>query len=178
VGKALLLTGRPGVGKTTVIRAVAAELDPRVGGFYTEEIREGRRRIGFRLIAIGTDQTQEGLLATVGSPSRHRVGAYGVHLNDLERVGVRAVRRAVEDPGIAVVVIDEIGKMELLSSEFREAVLTALSSPKPVLATIMSGRQPWVEAIKARPDATMIEVTSLNRRELPDRILDWLRMAA
>lgn len=174
MGKVFLLTGRPGAGKTTVIQAVAAKLGKRAAGFYTAEIREGGRRVGFRLVTVGLEPAQEGLLARIGLPSRHRVGRYGVHLADLERFGVGALVRAVEDPDVALVVIDEIGKMELLSITFREAVQKALSSPKAVLATIMATRHPWVEAIKLRPGVFLTEVTPQNRDALPDRVFDWL----
>ncbi len=177
MGKALLLTGRPGIGKTTVIQAVADRLGRQAGGFYTVEIREAGKRTGFRLTGIGSGKAEEGLLARVGLSSRYRVGRYGVKLDDLERVGVEAILRAVEEPEIALVVIDEIGKMELFSHAFRDAVQAALASPKPVLATIMAGRQPWIEALKLRPDVIVTEVTPQNREALPDQIVRWLRAA-
>jgi nucleoside-triphosphatase len=172
VAQALLLTGPPGVGKTTVVRKVVARLGARAGGFYTEEIRERGRRTGFRLVALDGSL---GMLAGVNIHSPHRVGRYGVHLQDLERVGVRALQRAVEQPHVAVVVVDEIGKMELFSAAFREAVEDALSSPKPVLATVMAASQPWVNALKSRSGVTLIEVTAVNRQFLPERILCWLQ---
>ena len=174
MGPALFLTGRPGVGKTTVIRAVAARLGSRVGGFYTEEIREGGRRTGFRLIALPPGSFGTGTLASVNISSPCRVGKYGVDLIDLDRVGVAALLEAVEHPQVDVVVIDEIGKMELYSSAFRQAVLGALASPKPVLATVMAGPQPWVDAIKARPDVGLVEVTLSNRQAMPERVVGWL----
>jgi nucleoside-triphosphatase len=171
MGRAFLLTGQPGVGKTTIIQTVVARLGASAGGFYTEEMREQGRRTGFRLVALdgGT-----GTLASVNVSSPYRVGKYGVHLHDLERVGVNALWRAIEQPDVSVVVVDEIGKMELFSSSFREAVLVALDSPKAVLATIMARSQPWVDALKARPDATLVEVTRANRQALPGEILCWL----
>jgi len=144
------------------------------GGFYTKEIRERGQRTGFRLIAL---DGPVGTLASVNIRSSYRVGRYRVHLQDLEQVGVEALRRAVEQPRVAVVVVDEIGKMELFSSAFRQVVWEALASPKPVLATVMARSQPWVDVVKARPDATLIEVTVANRWALPDRILRWLREA-
>jgi nucleoside-triphosphatase len=171
MGQALLLTGRPGVGKTTVIRAVVARLGACAGGFYTEEIRERGRRTGFRLIAL---DGPSGILAGVDIRSPYRVGKYRVCLEDLERVGVAALRRAVEQADLSVVVVDEIGKMELFSPEFREAVLAALESPKPVLAAVMARPQPWVDALKARADVSVVEVTLDNRQAMPGRIFDWL----
>ena len=169
MGRAILLTGRPGVGKTTVIRELLDRLPGHAGGFYTEEIREGRGRVGFRIVTL--DQ-QRAILAHVRIRGHPRVGKYGLDLTALERVGVKALRQAVADADYAVV--DEIGKMELLSTEFRAAVHEALDSSKPVIATIMSGPHPAADAIRAHPLATLIEVTRDNRDHLMPRILELL----
>jgi len=180
MGRAFLLTGRPGVGKTTVIQAVVDRLGTAAGGFYTQEIRERGQRTGFRLVAL---DGASGILASVNISGPCRVGKYGVDLHDLEQVGVRALRRAAERPEVTTVVIDEIGKMELCSQAFCEAVLAVLDSPKTVLATVMdratvvAGPHPWVDAIKARPRVTLVEVTLANRQALPERILHWLQQA-
>ncbi len=159
------------MGKTTVIRTVVARFRGRAGGFYTEEIREGGRRTGFCLVALDGPR---GILASVNISGPVRVGKYGVHVHDLEQVGVQALWQAVEQPDLSVVVIDEIGKMELVSSAFREAVLAALDGPKVVLATVMARSHPWVDRLKARDEVTLVEVTPANRQALPERILDWL----
>jgi nucleoside-triphosphatase len=171
VGQALLLTGRPGVGKTTAIRRVAARLGELAGGFYTEEVRVQGRRTGFRLVAL---DGAEGTLASVNSSGPYRVGKYMVHREDLERVGVAALQRALAQPRVRVAVIDEIGKMELFSPGFCRAVLDALAGPKAVLGTVMAGSQPWVDALKARPDVMLVELTRDNRQEMPAQILTWL----
>ena len=171
MGHALFLTGRPGVGKTTVIRTVVARFPGHAGGFYTEEIREGGRRTGFCLVTL---DGPKGILASVNISGPVRVGKYGVHLHDLEQVGVQALWRAVQQPAVAVVVIDEIGKMELVSPAFREAVLAALDGPKVVLATVMARSHPWVDKLKGRDDVALVEVTLANRQALPEHILGWL----
>jgi nucleoside-triphosphatase len=176
MGPALLLTGRPGVGKTTVIRAVIDRSDMHAGGFLTEEIRKGGQRVGFRLVALDRN-TETATLADVKSASPHRVGKYGVNLDELERVGVAALRRAVERPGVGLIVIDEIGKMELLSGPFRAAVEASLESAKPVLASVMLGRQPWVDALKTRPEVRLVQTTTANRRDMPEQVLRWLSQA-
>ena len=115
-----------------------------------------------------------GTLASVNISGPYRVGKYGVHLQDLEQVGVKALWQAVEQPDLSVVVIDEIGKMELVSPAFREAVLAALDGPKVVLATVMARSHPWVDRLKGRDDVMLVEVTLANREALPKRILGWL----
>ena len=175
MGQALFLTGRPGVGKTTAIRLVVARLGARAGGFYTEEIREAGRRTGFRLVTL---DGATGTLAGLNVPGPYRVGRYGVHLSNLEDLGVKALRRAIRQPTVPVVVIDEIGKMELFSAAFREAVLAGLDSPKLLIGTITMARSPWVEAIKARPNVTVMEVTPANRSAIPDLLLAWVERNA
>lgn len=165
----LLLTGRPGIGKTTVICRVAEALGERAGGFYTQEVRERGRRVGFRIITL---DGQVGWLARVGLSSRYRVGRYGVDLVGLEHVGVTALEQALEERD--VILVDEIGRMELYSPPFCRVVSAALDSAKPLVGTIMAKPHPWADAVKARPDVLVWEVTEANREALPKRVLAWL----
>ena len=172
MGQALLLTGRPGIGKTTAIRTVVSHLGVRAGGFYTEEIREAGRRTGFQLVTL---DGPAGILAGLNVSSPCRVGRYGVHLSNLDQVGVGALWRAIRQPEVSVIVIDEIGKMELFSTAFREAVLAGLGSPKAVIGTITKARSSWVDALKGRPEVTLLEMTLENRSACPGLILAWLQ---
>ncbi|MGD2178383.1 MAG: nucleoside-triphosphatase, partial [Anaerolineae bacterium] len=131
MGRTLLLTGRPGVGKTTVIKKVAEALRDQAGGFYTEEIRgpDGRRR-GFQLVTLDGD---EAIMAHVDlrGEGRPRVSRYGVDVDAIQQVGVTAVQRAMA--ANQVIIVDEIGKMELFCEPFKEAVITAVRGGNPVL---------------------------------------------
>ncbi len=160
------------MGKTTIIRSVAEHLGPRAGGFYTEEIREAGRRTGFRLVAL---DGRRGILAGLNISSPYRVGRYGLCLSDLEKVGVDSLWRAIRQPEVSVVVIDEIGKMEIMSPAFREAVVVGLDGPKAIVGTVTMARSSWIDRIKSRPEVTLQEVTLANRSALPVLILDWLR---
>lgn len=161
--------GRPRVGKTTIVKEVVKHLPGRVGGFYTEEIKEHGQRQGFRIVTL---DGQEGILAHVDVRSRYRVSKYGVDLVSLERVGVAAIQRAIADSDC--VVIDEIGKMELFSAAFKEAVLAAIESDRLVLGTIMLRSHPWADAIKAHPQVTLIKITEANRDVAVQFVLDSL----
>jgi nucleoside-triphosphatase len=173
MGHTLLLTGRPGVGKTTIVKAVIAQLGDRAGGFYTEEIRGPGGRKGFRLITL---DGQSAVIAHVDFKSRSQVGRYGVKVEMIDRLGAGAIRSAAEhDP---IVVIDEIGKMELFSSQFQSAVLKAVSGTSLVLATAMLSDQPWLVALKAMPNVTVWEVTKPNRVKMVERVLRWLKWPA
>jgi len=169
MNKNILLTGNPGCGKTTLIQRVVARLRCSFGGFYTQEIREGGVRLGFKVI---TFDGREGILAHVKIDSPLRVGKYGVDLRALETVGVASVRRALHED--ALVIIDEIGPMELFSKAFCQVVVEALNSPCVVLGSIVKRSKPFVDQIKARPDVTVIEVCSCNRDALVEQVLALL----
>jgi nucleoside-triphosphatase len=164
-----LLTGRPGTGKTSLIRQAVAGLKGGFGGFYTEEIRAGGTRLGFKLITLDGD---EAVLAHVDFHSRYRVGKYGVDIDGLEQVGVPALAEAIGQRD--VIVIDEIGKMELFSSRFREAALEAVQSGKPVLGTVMLSPHPWADDIKRQPQVKLVEVTRTNYYRVLADIKNWL----
>jgi nucleoside-triphosphatase len=165
----VLLTGRPGCGKTTLIKRVVNELSRPSGGFYTEEMREAGTRVGFKLVTL---DGEEAILAHVDFKTRERVGKYGLNLSTLEAVGVKAIRESVRAQQF--VVIDEIGPMELRSPIFRDAVSEALDSNVPILATIVAGSLPFTDAIKKRRDVTLIEVRPDNREQLVSELLDQL----
>jgi len=165
----ILLTGRPGVGKTTVVRAVVERWSGPAGGFYTAEVRERGVRQGFKLITL---DGQEAVMAHVDVPGQPRVSRYGVDVSAIDRVGVPAIERAIQAGGL--VVIDEIGPMELHSARFKEAVLRAVRSGQPVLATIMLRPNPWADGLKHQPGVRLIQVTMANRDALPEQLVAML----
>jgi nucleoside-triphosphatase len=130
----ILLEGRPGAGKSTVVRRLADRLGEDgipVSGFLTEEIRESGRRLGF----------------------------------SLERLAIPALEQAGEHE---VAIIDELGKMELASDAFRDALAALLDRPVPVVATVQSASHPFTDALKPRRDVETMRVTNANRDELPE----------
>ena len=164
-----LLTGRPGTGKTSLIKQVVARMGDEAGGFFTEEIRSQGVREGFRLVTLDGG---EAVLAHVNIRSPYRVGKYGVDIAGLERVGVPALERAGRQ--CALVVIDEIGKMELFSAKFRDAVFQLLDGGKRVLGTIMLSPNPWADAIKQQPQVNLVTVTRDNHHRVLEQLWHWL----
>lgn len=166
----MLITGRPGVGKTTLIRRVLDALGVDAGGFTTEEIRENGRRVGF---SINDMRGASAVMAHVSAPGPFRVAKYGVSKRSLEEVGVPAITAAL-DAG-RLVVMDEIGRMELCSSAFQEAVLRALDSHVPVLGTLQDTSNAFLDAIRAREDVEVLTVTEGNRESAVDLVAGRVR---
>ncbi len=161
MGQAILLTGKPGSGKTTLIRRVLECLSTPVGGFYTQEIREGSTRMGFEIVTL------DGRRATMA-----HVDIGGVDVGAIDELAVGAVRAALARREL--VVIDEIGPMEILSARFRQVVRQALESESPVLGSIVQRSMPFTDPIKATPGVRVLEVTPHNRDALLPRILAML----
>ena len=159
--KNILICGPPGVGKTTLIKKILKKTNLTAGGFYTEEIRGRSNRVGFKIISL---DNQEGILAHINIKDSQRVGRYGVNINDLENIGARSLEQALKNDDL--IIIDEIGRMEVFSEEFKEKVLDCLSSKKIVLAAISMVGDKFISNIKRRDDIILFKVTKENRDKL------------
>jgi len=161
-----VLTGAPGSGKTTVVLKlveILKQMGISVGGMYTREVRSSGSRIGFEIIDVATGKV--GVLASIGHGSGPRVGKYVVNLKDLEEVGVKAIESASQ---YDVVVVDEVGPMELKSHKFKEAVKKLLTRDKPTVLTIhYRASDELLEEIRKLVGGKSIVVTFENRDRLP-----------
>jgi nucleoside-triphosphatase len=115
----------------------------------------------------------EGILAREGLPSPSRVSRYGINQEDMEEVGARSLEEGLR--GFPLVVIDEIGNMEVVSLRFQQAVIACLESVTPVLGVIKAGEGPFVSRIKQRDDVEIIELTRDVRAAVKARVKAWLR---
>ena len=156
----VLLTGRPGIGKTTLIKRLIEATSLSKGGFYTEEVREQGQRVGFSLTTLDGKRS---LLAHIKIKSPYRVGRYGVDIDTFEATGVESITKAISTNEI--IIIDEIGRMELFSKKFRDVVVQALKIGR-VVATIRKGKGGFIDEIKSRKDARVIEINLKNRETL------------
>ena len=175
--RVILLTGRPGVGKTTVVNRVHehySENGFKIEGLTTREIREGGVRTGFMITDLASGR--EGWLAKKDLTAGPRVGSYVVVSDDLEKIGVAALERSMS--GAAdLVIVDEIGPMEMTSISFRNSISRVLNGYRAVVATVKFGsRYPEVEEIRQK--SAQWEITKENREAIYRRIIrqvdDWI----
>jgi len=155
----ILITGPPGCGKSTLVTRIISSLQKKgikVGGITTPDFRSaGGHREGFLILDIATGE--KSIMASVEIHSKIRVGRYGVDRGAVRGIGVMAIEQAVTKADI--VIIDEIGKMELVVPEFQHCVTRALDSTKPVLGTIgLNITSFFAQAIKQRPDVTVLRL--------------------
>lgn len=167
----LLLTGAPGVGKTTVVVRLAELLpEARLAGFVTAEERDARgRREGF--VARAFDGT-EATIANVRQARPPRVGKYGVDVPALDRLSHAQLG---SETGADLYLVDEIGKMECLAPEFVRAMTRLLDGPRPIVATVGLRGHGLIADVKRWPGSELWQVTRQNRDALPERALLWLR---
>ena len=162
----ILITGRPGSGKTTAVERVVEGLDRPAGGFITRELRDDGSRVGFELRTLSGERA---VMAHVEFDTSASIGRYGVDVDVIERVGVKAVRSAIESDEL--VVVDEIGPMELLSDAFRGVVLDALDADVPFVGTVVARSHPFTDGLKDRPDTELIRLNHENRDHVPAEVL-------
>jgi len=166
------ITGMPSVGKTQTLIKIIEKIEKsgyKLQGMITEPVIENSKRIGFYVEDWQTKIKE--IFAHIDFDQKDRVGKYGVDLKVLEKIGVPAIEKAIVDEEVDVIIIDEIGKMEMLSEKFCSVVTDALDSDKPILVTLhKKSRTPLLQDIRRRDDMRILEVTTVNRNLLPYKI--------
>ena len=166
------ITGMPNVGKTQTLIKVIEFLEESgytVEGMVTEPITKKNKRVGFYVRDWRTNEKE--VFAHVDFDFKEKVGDYGVDINALERIGIPAIEKAITDEIINIIIIDEIGKMEMLSERFCEVVIEALDSDKPIMVTLhKKSRTPLLQDVRRRDDIRILEVTPVNRNLLPYKL--------
>ena len=179
--KALFVTGQPSCGKTTIVKRLVelagAESSLPISGFVTDEVLAGASRVGFDAVSVGS--TARGMLARKGLKSRHKTGAYGVDVDSFEKVALPLLRQGAGHPRI--VVIDEIGRMEMHSASFSDVVEALMDDPDVfVLGSVAAPRYghvvPLAEQVKARSDVTTLHLKPSTREEVMARAEQLLQI--
>ena len=166
------ITGMPYVGKTDTLIKIIEKIESsgyKSEGMITEPIIENDERIGFSVKDWRTGEQE--VFAHKDFDFKEKVDDISVDLSVLDRLGVQAIYKAVNDPTIDIIIIDEIGKLQMLSAKFCEAVIDALDSDKPIMVTLhKKSRTPLLQDIRRRDDIRILEVTPVNRNLLPYKI--------
>lgn len=163
--KHILVTGPPRCGKSTLIERVIRKIEKPATGFFTREIKEHGKRVGFSIITI---DGKKGVLAHQDIRDNPRVGKYGVNLHDIDHIAVPSI---IPAKPYVIVVIDEIGKMECLSPLFRQTLVKILDSKHHVIGSIAQKGDRFIQEIKERNDIMLVDVSEKNRDKLADSLI-------
>lgn len=169
------ITGLPGSGKTYTLKRVISMLgkDIKIGGMIDEKIpdSEGRHDIGMAVTDLQTGERVQ--FASPDVESKVMAGKLGVDLSLFESVAIEAIKSACADCDL--IVIDEVGKVEVESQAFVDAVKDALDVDKPMIITLhKKSRNPLLQDIRRRDDVRILEVTPTNRYLLPHKIMQLM----
>ncbi len=168
----IFLTGNPGIGKTTILLKAVEALKAKgysVGGMLSREVRTCGNRVGFEIIDLSSGKS--GWLAHINQPTGPQVGRYRVNLKDLNNIGVTAIEEASKS--FNIVVIDEIGPMELFSEKFKNAVRSVTKSNKLVIGVVhWKAKDTLVNEIKTMAECEVLTVTYENRDKLDQLIVE------
>jgi nucleoside-triphosphatase THEP1 len=157
ISKNVFITGPPRCGKSTLMERLVSHIRKPITGFFTREITEKGRRIGF---SITTLDGKEGVLAHVNMKGRFTVGRYTVNLHDIDQIAVPSMLPSTPDD---VVVIDEVGRMECFSPIFKQVLIKVLDSDHQVVGSIAQKGDEFIQEIKARDDVLLFRVSPENR---------------
>jgi nucleoside-triphosphatase len=161
------ITGLPKAGKTMLLRRLIKALKAqglKVGGLISPEDKHHGTRTGFYVKDIGTGGIAR--LADMNSDGP-KVSKYHVDVKSFESVAVPAMEGF---EGYDVVIIDEIGPMELKSMKFADLLDRILDSDTPLIASLH-------EDFAARyvVNGDVILLAENNREAVYDELLESVR---
>lgn len=161
----IFLTGRAGSGKSTVLLETVKLLknkNIKVGGIITPEIREGGKRVGFYVKDVFSQKME--VFASVDFKIGPKLGKYGIDINAFDKIALPAIDLAIEN--CDVIVVDEIGRMEFFSENFKKKIFALVLLDKPLIAVL---HRNFVNQFKQFGE--IIEVTPKNREGLPKELV-------
>ena len=165
----ILITGPPGCGKTTLIKKVARSISIPLCGFFTSEIRQGGKRVGFEIECFAGNKA---VMSHVDIESSFRVGKYGVDIDSIDRIAVFEIEIALSENRLLIV--DEIGKMELFSKRFRDLILNVFQTEIPFLGTILYKPHPFCDRLKSSHGVKLLTIRKSKYDIDYGKIIRWL----
>ncbi len=167
----ILITGFPRVGKTTLINNLIVNLNKSAVGLITNEIREKGKRIGFNIMTLSG--LEYPLASKLNHSSKYRVSSYGVYVENIDKI-INQLELEMQNSDYDIVIIDEIGRMELFSGPFKRFLENCLDT-KEVLGSIMLNDNQYTKRIKERSDTVLFHLTRENRLVLEKKIMEMLQ---
>ncbi|MEI4828234.1 NTPase [Bacillus sp. FJAT-53711] len=172
MGNHFFLTGKPRVGKTTVLKKIISKIGvENFSGFYTEEIVENSNRTGFKIVSLNGE---ESVIADVNSKSDIRVGRYGVNVSEFERIAIQSIQNNAKK----IIVIDEIGPMQIASQTFLSIINQFMQDSQTVLGTIYYDSHPKIDEIKTNSKMKIYELTRGNYNDVLSKVINELRQTS
>jgi nucleoside-triphosphatase len=167
----VLLTGEPRVGKTTALKKIIQIIgESNCSGFYTEEIRDEFDRIGFDCVSLDGRRTR---IADINFKSDIRMGRYGIDIEAFEDIALKAIKTSLGSN--KVIIIDEIGPIQLLSLRFKQEVYSILASPNCVIGTIFYNKHSDIDEIKKVPGIKLYRITNECRDTIMEDIFHHIQ---
>jgi nucleoside-triphosphatase len=175
IGNIVLLSGEPRVGKTTALKKIIQMVGKdKCIGFYTEEICNEFDRIGFDCVSLDGRRRR---IADVNFESDVRIGRYGIDINVFEDFAIQAINNSFSYKKI--IVIDEIGPIQLLSTKFKQELNNVLTAPNCcVIGTIFYKKHTDIDEIKRIPGIKFYTLTNENRNTIAENIFNTLRTSS
>lgn len=168
--KNIFLTGPLHIGKSTIINKVIQQWPKwKIGGFRTRPVFDNARRCGFIFQSF---DGQEDCFAHTEMNSPERFDVYHYDANIFETLGCSTLWRSLSESDL--IVMDEIGVMEIRARQFQQMIIRCLDAPVWVIGAFQH-RADWFRKLLAnRADAVIFKVDSGNRDELAQRIIALL----
>ncbi|MEG2338680.1 MAG: nucleoside-triphosphatase, partial [Clostridium sp.] len=171
--KNILLTGHPGVGKTTLLYKIIERLNLSIGGFKVDRY----------INQIGSTETKTFILSSLFNgidnfkiaKVRSTDSSFDMNIfpEEFEKASIAIINRSIMERD--VIVLDEIGVMESNSPLFKQSIIDSFESPKLVIGILKGRDAPFLNSIRNRDDVDIINVTCENRSSLLQTILDMLQ---
>ena len=165
-----LISGKPNTGKSTALRKIADFLGiKRCAGLLAQEIMKEGERIGFS--SRGLLCNEDIILAHKEFSKDHAVEDFGVDLKALEDVFEKEYEAALHNKDVSFFLIDEIGRMQVMSKRFCSLLDRIAESEKDLIATICYKDEiPYIRNFKQKEGNHLFILDESNRDELPLKI--------